>query len=188
MPKDYVSISGAETPGGLNERHLSQLQNARANHTRRGGPPEGSDNDNDIPDAGAGMGSKYDHERQGRYDEDDIGCTHENFIRYPAQIAREEAHKSADGHRNECGEETDEEGNTCAEYKLAEDILADIVGAEGMCSARMQEGMARLPRVIWSDERREEGQQDEEGQQEEAGENRPARPSRAQDSHLGHCD
>lgn len=59
--EDNVAVTCAQTPGSLYGRHLAQLQHARADHSGSGGPPECSDYDYYVPDAGAGVGCQDDH-------------------------------------------------------------------------------------------------------------------------------
>lgn len=104
------------------------------------------------------MRGENDHERERGDDKYDICQAHQHLIYCAAHVAGEQTHQSPYYDRDEGGKEAYKERNARAIDQLAEDVLADVVCAEGMLPAGRQEGAARLPRVEGRDEGSEYGE------------------------------
>ena len=73
-----------------------------------------------------------DRQYQSGRDEEEVRGAHEECIAASPVIARDDADQGADTHRDERGEEADDQRDAGAIRHQSEDIAGDLVGSEGV--------------------------------------------------------
>ena len=186
---NLAEFGGAERACGLDELFFPQRQELRANEARDGHPTQ-SANDHDDQDECAAfrperglqrVAEKVDdqeQQRQSRQRKKEIGQPHQCRTDPASRHTGDGADDRADEDRDEHGGEADGERDAAAVEHPREQILAEVVGAEGMLPRRPLQRRGEIDLVDRNapDQRPDQDCQDHHAENAAAGDGKPVAP------------
>ncbi len=95
----------------------------------------------------------------GRDDEGEVDRPHDHGVDGAPPVPGDDAEQAADDDGDERGGQPDQQRHARPADQLAQDVVADVVGAEEMVTARLEEGPPRpLTGLVRGNGRPEDGQ------------------------------